>query len=272
MKLMQFAIVTLVVLSVTISRAEDFHTTMMRATVKLQHDKSTGTGFVLRQSRPDAAGGSRSILITAAHVFERTNDDKTTVVYRTQEAEGVFQKQSTPLQLSKEGQPLWAKHPTEDVAVIVVTLPEKADIPEIATETLASDELLRKYEVHPGQTATCLGYPHRVEGNEAGFPILRAGAIASYPLIPSAANRQFMLSANTFEGDSGGPIYLTEPGRATSDAKPEEVRLILGLMHGQHFLDEEMTTIYGNSKQRHRLGLGIVIQAAFIRETIERLP
>lgn len=272
MKLIQFAIVASVVLSTSDSHAEDFHTTMMRTTVKLQHDKSTGTGFILRQSRPETAGGSRSILVTAAHVFERTNDDKTTIIYRTQEAEGVYRKQPTPLPLSKDGQLLWTKHPTEDVAVIVVMPPEKTDLPEVSTEVLASDDLLRKYEVHPGHTATCLGYPHRVEANEAGFPILRAGAIASYPLVPSATNRQFMLSANTFEGDSGGPIYLAEQGRSASDSKPAEIRLILGLMHGQHFIDEEMTMIYGNSKLRHRLGLGIVVQAAFIRETIDRLP
>ena len=272
MKLIQFATVTLLLLSATVSHAEDFHTLMMRATVKLQHDKSTGTGFILRQTRPEAAGGSRSILITAAHVFERTSDDKTTIVYRTQEAEGVYRKQPTPLPLSKDGKLLWTKHPTEDVAAIVVTLPDKVDVSEISTEALASDDLLRKHEVHPGHTANCLGYPHRVEANEAGFPILRAGAIASYPLVPAATHRQFMLSSNTFEGDSGGPIYLAEQNRSTTDGKSEETRLILDLMHGQHFIDEEMAMIYGNGKLRHRLGLGIVVQATFIRETIERLP
>jgi hypothetical protein len=252
--------------------ADDFHTLMMRATVKLQHDKSTATGFILRQPKPDSPGGSRWVLVTAAHVLERSSDSETTLVYRIREAEGVYRKESTALSIRKDGRPLWTQHPTEDVAVMVVTPPEKVDLPEISTESLGSDELLRKEGVHPGQTVTCLGYPHRTEANQAGFPILRTGSIASYPLIPASLNKTFMLSANTFEGDSGGPIYLAQTGPRDSGDKSDDVRLILGLMHGQHFLDEEMAMIYGNSKVRHRLGLGIVVQAAFIRETLEKLP
>lgn len=254
--------------SISTSQAEDFHTAMMRATVKLQHDKSTATGFILRQALPDDRGGPRSILVTAKHVFEKTTGDETSLVYRTRESEGVYKKESLTLPIRKEGQPRWTEHPSEDVAVMVVSLPAKADLAEIKTERLASDDQLRGQNIHPGQTVALLGYPHRTEANDAGFPILRTGAIASYPLVPTSANHTFLLNANTFEGDSGGPIYLAA---GPKDHEPE-ADLILGLMHGQRFLDEEMKMIYGTSKVRHRLGLGIVVQATFIRETIERLP
>lgn len=241
-------------------QADDFNTQMMRATVKLKHDSSTAAGFVLRQTRPPEKGGERSVLITAAHVLEKTKGSETTLVYRVCEGEGLYKKHSMPLAIRQQDQPLWSKHPTEDVAVLPVVIPEGADLAAISVDTLASDELLRQHQIHPGQTIACLGYPHKVEANEAGFPVLRTGAIASFPLIPSATNRTFLFSANTFEGDSGGPIYDAESG------------LILGLMHGQHFLDEEMVLIYGSSKLRHRLGLGIVVQAAFIRQTLEQVP
>lgn len=252
------------------AQGADFHIDMMRSTVKLQHDKSTATAFVLRQLMPDGQS-SRAILVTAAHVLDMTPGNETTLVYRVAEGEGVFRKETMPLIIRKEGQPEWTRHPTEDVAVMVIFPPEKADLSEVSVDLLANDELLRKHHLHPGQAASCLGYPHRVEANGAGFPILRTGPIASYPLIPAAANNRFMLSTNTFEGDSGGPVYLSEPAR-NANGESQDVRLILGLMHGQHFLDEEMTMVYGSSKLRHRLGLGIVIQAALIRETIERLP
>ncbi len=250
------------------AQAEDFDTAMMRSTVKLRHDKSTATAFVLRQPRTADRGGPRSILITAKHVFEKTIGDETSLVYRVREAEGVYKKESMSLSIRKDGQALWTQHPSEDVAAVVVSLPEKADLTEISTEVLASDDQLRRQNVHPGQSVALLGYPHRTEANDAGVPILRTGAIASYPLIPSSVNRTFLLNANTFEGDSGGPIYLTGSGSGNE----RETGVILGLMHGQRFLDEEMVMIYGTSKVRHRLGLGIVVQAAFIRETIERLP
>ena len=67
-------------------------------------------------------------------------------------------------------------------------------------------------------------------------------------------------------------FYLADPNRnLPGKDKPEPVRLILGLVTGQHFLDEEMKMVYGTTKVRHRLSLGIVIQASFIRATLERL-
>ena len=268
----RIAVIVLFIAGVTSAQGDDFHTDMMRATVKLKHDKSTAAGFVLRQTRAQDKGGPRSVLVTAAHVLDRVTGDETTLVYRVRESEGVYKKESMPLVIRKAGQPVWTRHPTEDVAALVIVPPEKADLSDVSVDLLASDELLRQHAVHPGQTVACLGYPHRTEANEAGFPILRTGPIASYPLVPASVNKTFLFSANTFEGDSGGPIYLTEPGRGGDGGKSAEVRLILGLMHGQHFLDEEMIMIYGSSKVRHRLGLGIVVQAAFIRETLERLP
>jgi hypothetical protein len=215
--------------------------------------------------------GARSILITAAHVLEMTQDKETTIVYRVAEDEGVYRKETMTLTIRKDDKPAWVKHPAEDVAALVVALPANADLAEVSVDLLANDDLLRRHRLNPGRMTSCLGYPHRVEANGAGFAILRTGPIASFPLIPSAANSRFMLSTNTFEGDSGGPVYLYEPGQGHDETSPD-VRLILGLMHGQHFLDEEMTMVYGSSKLRHRLGLGIVVQAAFIRETIELLP
>jgi hypothetical protein len=265
---LQIAVIAVLAIGRASASGEDFHTAMMRATVKLQHEKSTATAFILRQPVAQAkGGGSRTVLVTAAHVLEMTVGNETSLVYRIREGEGVYKKESAPLIIRKEGQPLWTKHPTEDVAVMAITAPEKADLSEVSTQLLATDDLLRQHKVHPGQSVTCLGYPHRTEANGAGFPILRSGPIASFPLVPAAVNKTFLLSMNTFEGDSGGPIYL-----APLSAEGTDAPLIVGLMHGQHFLDEEMVMIYGNSKVRHRLGLGIVIQAAFIKETLDRLP
>ena len=138
--------------------------------------------------------------------------------------------------------------------------------------TPPTDEALKKYKVHPGDSVANLGYPHRTEANDEGFPVLRKGAIASYPLLPTKKSKIFVLSTNSFEGDSGGPVYLADPGRAVSGKDTEDVRLILGLVSAQRFLDEEAKMIYGTTKIRHRLGLANVVHASFIRETIERMP
>jgi V8-like Glu-specific endopeptidase len=243
----------------------DLSTQMMRATVMITHDTSTATGFVLT-----ANDSGQFMLVTAAHVFEKTRGDQTMVVFRIKEAEGVYKKESVKLVIRKAGKPEWTKHATEDVAAIWIVPPKTADLAKLSPDLLASDESLKKHGVHPGELLSYLGFPHRNEANEAGFPILRSGPIATFPLVPTAKTKTFLLSANIFEGDSGGPVYLTRASRTGPDK--EELRLILGLVTGQRFLDEEAKGIYGTSKVRHRLGLAIIVHASFIRETIDRLP
>jgi predicted methyltransferase/V8-like Glu-specific endopeptidase len=240
---------------------EDFDTQMMRATVMISHEKSTGTGFIL------AAADGKFILVTAAHVFDSTPGNETTVVFRRKDHEGAYQKEPTKLVIRKDGKPTWTKHPTDDVAAMWIVPPKDADLPKIAPSLLASDDSLKKHKVHPGESLCCLGYPHRNESNEAGFAIVRSGAIGTFPLVPTKKTKTFYLSANTFEGDSGGPVYLTRSGLTE-----KEVRLILGLIVGQRVVDEEAKMLYGTTKIRHRLGLAIVVHAAFIKETIDRLP
>jgi V8-like Glu-specific endopeptidase len=258
-----FVLIALSIASPAIADEEDLHTQMMRATVKISHSSSTATGFIL------TAQDGKFMLITAAHVLESTHADETEVIFRSKDAEGHYRKAPVKLIIRKNGKTLWTQHPAEDVAAIWIVPPKDADLAKIPPDLLASDQSLKKYKVHPGESLSCLGYPHRVEANDAGFPLLRSGALASFPILPTATTKTFTFSANTFEGDSGGPVYLVRPSSADPD---KEVRLIMGLVIAQRFLDEEAKMIYGTTKIRHRLGLAVIVHASFIRETIDRLP
>ena len=260
----------LLILSLTVYSSEifamdhDLNTQLMRATFKIIHEKSTATNFILKKNNEE-----KYILITAAHVLSNTPGDETTLQFRTKKANGEYIKDPVKDSIRKDGKPLWAKHPTEDVAVLWVTPPKNADLSNLSTDLLASDVLLQKHKVHPGDLVSVLGYPHRIESNNAGFPILRHGSIATFPLYPTAKTRTFFLSGNIFEGDSGGPVSLSKP--SSTEPNKEEVRLILGLVSAQQFIDEDVKLIYGTSKIRHRLGLAIIIHASLINETIDLL-
>lgn len=265
MKFLLFPLMFAALASSVVAQDEELNSQLMRATVKISHDTSTATGFIL-----SAKESGKFVLVTASHVFENTKADETRVIFRKQEAEGGYQQESMPLVIRKDGKATWTKHPTEDVAVIAIIPPKNVDLPVLSSDLLASDASLKKNRIHPGELLSFLGFPHRVESNEAGFPILRSGAIATFPLLPTAKTKTFLLSVNVFEGDSGGPVYLAK--ETSGDREKDDLGLILGLVSGQRFLDEEAKMIYGTTKVRHRLGLAIIIHASFIKETIDQLP
>jgi V8-like Glu-specific endopeptidase len=242
--------------------AEDLNTQMMRATVKIMHEKSTATGFILTKA-PD-----QHILVTANHIFDTTPGDQTEILFRQKTGEGEYKRLPLKITIRKDGKPTWTKHPTQDIAVISIKPPENADLPDLSVDLLATDALLKKYKVHPGEKLSYNGYPHRNESNAEGFAILRAGTLSSFPLTPTAKTLHFLMDSNIFEGDSGSGVYLS---RTSGDGSKEEVRLIVGLVSAQMFLDEELKTVYSVSKTRHRLGLAIVIHASLIKETVDLL-
>jgi hypothetical protein len=52
-----------------------------------------------------------------------------------------------------------------------------------------------------------LGFPKVFPGTEGGFPVFRSGRIASYSCGSQADLEQYLVNANVYSGDSGGPVF-----------------------------------------------------------------
>ena len=114
-------------------------------------------------------------------------------------------------------------------------------------------------------------YPAQLESNLAGFPILRRGAVASFPLAPLKHYPTFLVDFRSFGGDSGAPVMLRSSGSPgillgalVSDKRPQ----IVGLVIGQHRETTRTTSPIGESTVHRSMGLGIVVHGKFIRETV----
>lgn len=221
----------------------DVSTILMRSTYKIQDGKSLGTVFIMGEPSPDMPGKLYYVLITAAHVLEGMKSDVATIHLRKQEGEK-FSKLLYPLQIKKDGKSLWIKHPDVDIAAMRVKLPKEADVPLISTNLIETDEIPEQFQVHLGDQLLVLGFPYGAEANVTGFPILRSGRIASYPLIPTKINKTFLLDFEVFKGNSGGPALFYSENRVYGGGTHiGNIQFIMGIVSQEKDVTERVESL-----------------------------
>jgi S1-C subfamily serine protease len=143
----------------------------------------------------------------------------------------------------------------------------------VSTQLLADDEMLSQFEVHPGDEVNCLGYPLGNMSNQSGFPILRSGKIASYPLWPTRDTRVFSLDMRVFPGNSGGPVYLSESNRIYGGATHiGKVQMLLGVVATWTLAQKLVPELFSQRLETYPLDVAQVVHASLIKEAIEMLP
>jgi hypothetical protein len=247
----------LAILTCRLAAAGDFATEMADATYKLFNVDSTATCILVRREAPD----QRYYLVTAAHVMEQIKGDTAIVVLRDRQADGSYQRRDHTVTIRRDGKPLWARHPTEDVAVLRLAEPPPGQVNALPLADIADEVRLSAAGLHICSPLYVLTYPQRFEANDAGFAIARQGIIASHPFLPVQRYHTYFANFTTFAGDSGGPVFV-----AGANGQP----LLIGLVLAQSHHDESVTTEYEERTIHHPLELGTVLHAQFVRETIEQ--
>lgn len=233
---------------------------LVEATVQLQQvspagQRTVGTGFLISASNAD--GSPRTILVTANHVFVDMKGPTAEVGYRTDRPDGTWSFTPQSLRIrDDEGEPLWTAHPSQDVAAITIQAPKAFAQAAIPVNYLATEEDLARQRIGYGEELLILGYPRGLSANGAGFPILRSGRVASYP-VSSAVSPTFLLDFSVFPGNSGGPVFTARSLQRASTGAPRP--LVAGLL------------TQSVEFERQPLGIGVVTHARYISETIDLL-
>jgi len=289
-----------------LAEPQDPATRVILATIKIANERSMAAGFFvsLPADLADKQRPRECVLVTAHHVFEQCLGPNAILLLRKRQPNATYNRVDMPVKIREGEMPRWVRHPQHDVAAMRVILP-----PDVATQplphaTLADDRALRKSGLHVGSRVLTFGYPMRLEANSAGFPIVRQGGIASFPFSPVALHPTMFIDMNAFAGDSGGPVIATPADRTpaergpanasngkngtvnvtnvssslangvanggSSEAKADEP-LVLGLITGQVRHDERTNGIMEERVTHYPLGVALMIQAQFIRETIALL-
>lgn len=233
---------------------------LILATYKLFNEKSTATCLVVARPGKEEKKAARFI-VTAHHVFDQMRGNTCQLVARTPEKNGAFTRKEFRIDIRQNAKNLWQKHPRHDLAVL--RLSDSVEINALPIESLVSDEALEK--IHTGDAVRLAVFPEQSEANGAGFPILRTGAIASFPLIPVKLHPTFLVDTTTWGGDSGGPVIHA------SQRSPGGHPLVIGFVHGmRNITDTVKESRRVERKTNYPLGISEVTQAIFVREMIAK--
>lgn len=243
-------------LALAATATADFATEMIDATFKLFDPAVTGTSFLIRREAPDTA----LYLVTAGHMLKGTKADTATLVLRERLDDGTYKRRDHTIPIRRDGKRLWVRHEKDDVAVLRLADPLPVPVGTIPVAALADEATLKASRIGLTSQLYVLTYPKAFEANEAGFPVARQGIIASHPLLPLGKKHSYLADFTAFGGDSGGPVFI---------AGPEGHPLIIGMVFAQFRHDEQIKSEYEERSIHYPLGLGDVLHAQYIRETIE---
>jgi hypothetical protein len=245
--------------SVTASAANDPAEDLLAATFKVSQGDHSGTCFVIADHFGGAENPRQVILATAAHVLDQMPDEECEVVFRTGSVEQGFHRLAKPIKIRNGNNPIWKRHPEVDVAAMPIELPESAYVKPLAIEQLVTEAQLNDRTIHVGQETWVGCFPAKLESNEAGWPILRRGSIATFPLIPVKTAKTIMIDYKVFGGDSGAPIAVIH------DGKP----LIIGVASSMQRQTDRSTMPFEERTMHTPMGLSIAVQAEYLRDTIQ---
>lgn len=252
----------------------NIHTIMMESTCKIVGTNSMGSGFVIGKTGSSKKEFFYFILVTAHHVLAECQGENIHLVLRKlkNEANQEWERINVPVHIRDSQRELWSKHPDVDLAAMPVRLPDKCIRMLIPDSLLLTDDKIKEFEIGPGSELLCLGYPFGAEANPQGFPILRSGKIASYPLLPTKATKSFLFDFNVFPGNSGGPVYLYERAPLYGGLlHAGSIQGIMGIVTTERNVTQRTEQLYERRETVTPLALGEVIHASFIKELIDGL-
>jgi hypothetical protein len=217
-----------------------------------------GTAFVMRVPKRNGDAVGSTVLITAAHVFDHIGGNVASLLVRRSNPDESYTVYSHDVQIRQHGQPLYVRHHDADVAAMHVKLPNDVSVTKLIPDLLADDERLKSIEMHPGDVVFCLGFPFG-SATPGGFPSLRTGYLASYPLTPQTIVKQILLDAAPRPGCSGGPAYYSYSDRTYHQ------RRHFGVSNGLLGLVARAEHIVSPALKEKDVELGIVVPAAFAK-------
>jgi hypothetical protein len=241
----------------------------LTAVCRIVNGRSSGTAFLVaslasgtpQPTDSDPKPVKSCLLITAAHLMDESPGPDCTLVLRSAVPDGKWQRTPITISVRDGDKPRWKKHPEMDIAVLPVEIPADVTVTPLSLDQVADSEWVAAGKLRVGQAVLVPCYPAQLESNEAGWPVVRHGTVASHPLAPVAKVRTMLIDFHTFGGDSGAPVL----------AQCGDTWHVVGLVSGMHRQTDKAVMPMQEVTFHTPLGLSIVVQSALIHDTIKLL-
>lgn len=228
---------------------------------RITDGEHSGTCFFVSGQAANSMNPREAILVTAAHVLAQMSRPKCDLILRVRVEEDQFARKVVPIEIRHDDKPKWTQIQDTDIATMLFELPEEASVNQIPLELISDEQKLKDRIVHVGQEAWIGCYPAKLEANDAGWPVLRRGSVATHPMLPIKSAKTILIDYNVFGGDSGAPIAVIVNDRP----------LIIGVASAMQRQTDRSTLPFEEKTMHTPLGLSIAVQAPFLRQTIDRM-
>ena len=236
-----------------------------------------GTGFLVGRREESDPEQSTVYIITNKHVVKNQK-----LLYVRFHSNGEAGVKDLPMPLvDKDDVPIYSKHPVEDVDIVAiqiipqVILDNKLSLSffDLENHALSLDQM-KATGVDEGSLIYSLGFPMNLVNNSVKAPICRLGCISRVAdaFVNPAVADLFLVDAQTFPGNSGGPI-VNRPEHISIDGTPHNTSAnLIGILSAYIPYRE---TLYSRQTGRDRMimeensGLTIVHPVDRIKEVVE---
>lgn len=236
-----------------------------------------GTGFLVGRREESDPEQSTVYIITNKHVVKNQK-----LLYVRFNSNGEAGVKDLPMPLvDKDDVPIYSKHLVEDVDIVAiqiipqVILDNKLSLSffDLENHALVLDQM-KATGVDEGSLIYSLGFPMNLVNNSVKAPICRLGCISRVAdaFVNPAAAEQFLVDAQVFPGNSGGPI-VSRPEHISIDGTPHNTSAnLIGILSAYIPYRE---TLYSRQTGRDRMiqeensGLTIVHPVDRIKEVVE---
>lgn len=235
------------------------------------------TGFLyghFLETHDDGTSTYNVYLITNRHVFENLQ-----IAYlRFNPITNERAREYSINLLNENGLPLWFSHTDEEIDVAAIPIDinmlkeHKMQVEYFrSNKHVANIDKLNELSVMEGDFIYTLGFPMGIVGGDRNRVIVRGGTIARICDVLTHTNKEYLIDAFVFPGNSGGPVISKPEALAIDGTKSQGAAYLIGIVKSYIPYVDRVYSLQTKSLRvtfEENSGLAAVHPVDFIQETI----